>query len=194
MKNIINKEARAFSGANFKKRNLGGFTIIEILIVLAIAGLILTIIFIAVPQLQRNTRDSKRQNMATRLSTELQSYASNNQGRFPFATTGATYPGTNCATVSATAFSCYTWYNRYISGGKVDITDPKSGTNAEVYSTTATGPATGQWASSRVLIGAGKLCNGEEFSNGSNAGATSKDFAILVGLERSDTWYCVSNG
>ncbi|MDQ3065292.1 MAG: prepilin-type N-terminal cleavage/methylation domain-containing protein, partial [bacterium] len=36
------------------KNNNKGFTIIEVLIVLAIAGLIMLIVFLAVPALQRN--------------------------------------------------------------------------------------------------------------------------------------------
>ena len=178
---------------NLLKRQVKGFTIIEVLIVLAIAGLILTIVFIAVPQLQRNTRDSKRQSIASRLSTELQAYASNNGGSFPFATTAATYPGTNCKTSVATQFACYDWYNRYING-KVDIKDPRTGTDGELYASTAIGVPTAQWAATRTIIGPGKLCDGEAFKNGSNAGATAKDFAILIGLERTDTWYCVDNG
>jgi prepilin-type N-terminal cleavage/methylation domain-containing protein len=45
-----------------KKRNDKGFTIIEVLIVLAIAGLILLIVFLAVPALQRNSRNTQRNN------------------------------------------------------------------------------------------------------------------------------------
>jgi prepilin-type N-terminal cleavage/methylation domain-containing protein len=36
------------------KNNKKGFTIIEVLIVLAIAGVIMVIVFLAVPALQRN--------------------------------------------------------------------------------------------------------------------------------------------
>src|SRR3989344_3849353 len=75
---------------NLLRSSSRGFTIIEILIVLAIAGLILTIVFIAVPQLQRNTRDNQRQNVGGNLSTELNTYSSNNQGTFPFNGAGAT--------------------------------------------------------------------------------------------------------
>jgi len=43
-----------------------GFTIIEVLIVLAIAGLIMLIVFLAVPALQRNSRNTQRGNDAGR--------------------------------------------------------------------------------------------------------------------------------
>ena len=47
--------------------NKKGFTIIEVLIVLAIAGLILLIVFMAVPALQRNSRNTQRNNDAATL-------------------------------------------------------------------------------------------------------------------------------
>ena len=37
-----------------------GFTIIEVVLVLAIAGLIFLMVFIALPALQRNQRDTQR--------------------------------------------------------------------------------------------------------------------------------------
>lgn len=37
-----------------------GFTIIEVVLVLAIAGLIFMMVFIALPALQRNQRDTKK--------------------------------------------------------------------------------------------------------------------------------------
>jgi prepilin-type N-terminal cleavage/methylation domain-containing protein len=37
-----------------------GFTIIEVMIVLAIAGLIMLVVFLAVPSLQRNSRNEPR--------------------------------------------------------------------------------------------------------------------------------------
>ena len=42
------------------KKRAEGFTIIEVLIVLAIAGLILLVVFLAVPALQRNARNTQR--------------------------------------------------------------------------------------------------------------------------------------
>lgn len=49
-----------------KLKNQKGFTIIEVLIVLAIAGLILLIVFLAVPALQRNQRNTTRNDEAAR--------------------------------------------------------------------------------------------------------------------------------
>lgn len=60
-----------------------GFTIIEVMIVLAIAGLILVVVLIAIPQLQRNQRNEQRRSVATRITTEINNYAGNNNGEYP---------------------------------------------------------------------------------------------------------------
>lgn len=63
-----------------KQSEQKGFTIIEVVIVLAIAGLILLIVFLAIPALQRNARNSGIKNDATALSAGLGEFASNNNG------------------------------------------------------------------------------------------------------------------
>ena len=59
------------------------FTIIEVVLVLAIAGLIFLMVFIALPTLQRNQRDTRRKNDMSRLKTAMDSYRTNNKGRLP---------------------------------------------------------------------------------------------------------------
>src|SRR3990167_9875291 len=59
------------------------FTIIEFMIVLAIAGLILAIIFLAVPALQRNSRNNSRTNDAAHLAGLVNEFASNHAGTLP---------------------------------------------------------------------------------------------------------------
>ena len=44
-----------------------GFTIIEVVLVLAIAGLIFLMVFLALPALQRSQRDTQRKNDISRL-------------------------------------------------------------------------------------------------------------------------------
>jgi len=51
-----------------------GFTIIEVLIVLAIAGLIMVVVFLAVPALQRNNRNNTRKTDARYLVTQRFQY------------------------------------------------------------------------------------------------------------------------
>jgi prepilin-type N-terminal cleavage/methylation domain-containing protein len=58
-----------------------GFTIIEVLIVLAIAGLIMLIVFLAVPALQRNQRNTSRKNDSSRVATAASNYVTNSNGQ-----------------------------------------------------------------------------------------------------------------
>ena len=69
------------------------FTIIEVVLVLAIAGLIFLMVFIALPTLQRNQRDTRRKNDMSRLKTAMDSYKSNDRGQMPTASqlTGYSY-------------------------------------------------------------------------------------------------------
>lgn len=62
-----------------------GFTIIEVVLVLAIAGLIFLMVFIALPALQASQRDTARKNDASIVSTGVVNYYSNNGGSFPLA-------------------------------------------------------------------------------------------------------------
>ena len=58
-----------------------GFTIIEVLIVLAIAGLILLIVFLAVPALQRNSRNNARSADASKVLAAVSECLSNRNGQ-----------------------------------------------------------------------------------------------------------------
>ncbi|MBR3332381.1 type II secretion system protein [Candidatus Saccharibacteria bacterium] len=58
-----------------------GFTIIEVVLVLAIAGLIFLMVFIALPALQRSQRDTSRRNDMSRVDTSLVQYQTNNSSR-----------------------------------------------------------------------------------------------------------------
>ncbi len=62
------------------KKQESGFTIIEVLIVLAIAGLIMLIVFLAVPALQRNSRNRGRENDASLLAAAVNDCVTNKNG------------------------------------------------------------------------------------------------------------------
>ena len=86
--------------------NKKGFTIIEVVLVLAIAGLIFLIVFLAVPALQRARRDTQRKNDVGRFIAQLEQYAGNNNGD---------YPNTQLKT------------NQFITDYMDDFKDPKEG-------------------------------------------------------------------
>ena len=65
------------------KNDKKGFTIIEVVLVLAIAGLIFLMVFIALPALQRSQRDSQRKTDVGRVLSKIQEYQGNNKNRLP---------------------------------------------------------------------------------------------------------------
>jgi prepilin-type N-terminal cleavage/methylation domain-containing protein len=65
------------------KQKEKGFTIIEVVLVLAIAGLIFLMVFIALPALQRSQRDTARKNDVSAVIGAVNSYVSNNRGAMP---------------------------------------------------------------------------------------------------------------
>lgn len=73
-----------------------GFTIIEVLIVLAIAGLILLVVFLAVPALQRNSRNTSLKNDVQNVLGGVAEYQNVNSGASPTGVSGTgtvTYSG-----------------------------------------------------------------------------------------------------
>ncbi len=74
------------ANANIKTNQ--GFTIIEVVLVLAIAGLIFLMVFVALPALQRSQRDTQRRNDMSRVDTSLVQYQTNHQ------TSASGLPGT----------------------------------------------------------------------------------------------------
>lgn len=66
-----------------KTSNTQGFTILEILIALAMAGLILGLVFGAIPTLQRNGRNNSRRDDTTIVLQALSRHMLNNSANFP---------------------------------------------------------------------------------------------------------------
>src|SRR5665213_75866 len=74
---------------NISKNN-NGFTIIEVLIVLAIAGLIMLVVLLAVPGLQRTQANTAAKTDATHIAAAITSYTSNDNGVLPTSSTVGT--------------------------------------------------------------------------------------------------------
>jgi|SRR5581483_3564640 prepilin-type N-terminal cleavage/methylation domain-containing protein len=93
---------------NLRNRIASGFTIIEVMIVLAIAGLIMLIVFLAVPALQRNAHNTSIKNDVSSILGAINEYENNNNGNLPSAAavsggtltigSSCTTAGSNCAT------------------------------------------------------------------------------------------------
>ena len=69
---------------NGDMRKLKGFTLIEVILVLAVAGLIMAMVFVGVPALTATQRDSSRKDQMLQFISNLKSYqANNNRGSLP---------------------------------------------------------------------------------------------------------------
>ncbi len=155
-----------------------GFTIIEVMIVLAIAGLILVVVLIAIPQLQRNQRNNARQSIAARITTEVSNYSGNNNGTIPVAATANTV-GNFGAIANANTFA-----GRYLSN--IDINDPSTG--APVVLTVGTGADGTTVAQGTVQYRTGAICG----VDGAAVAGSNRNFVIRMGLEGGIT-YCLDN-
>lgn len=104
-----------------------GFTIIEVSLVLAIAGLIFLMVFIALPQLQRQQRDSRRRDDILSFLETVKKYQTNNRGALPegeFNTYGLGKGSSNftgdAAMSSASDTSWMGFYRDYLGNNFVD--------------------------------------------------------------------------
>lgn len=107
----------------FRLRN--GFTIIEVSLTLAIAGLIFLMVFVALPALRRSQRDSQRREDVLTFIETVKKYQQNNRGALP---TGANNPVTwNSASGATDTQSWESFYKNYL---RENFMDP----NGENYS------------------------------------------------------------
>jgi len=67
------------SGARYKN----GFTLVEAVLVLGVAGLIFAIVFSALPALQTSSRDTTRESDILDLISKIKEYQTNNRGALP---------------------------------------------------------------------------------------------------------------
>ena len=92
-----------------------GFTIIEVVLVLAIAGLIFLMIFIAWPALSRTQRDSQRRDDISVLLKKVKDYQTNNRGALPTGETEGVYSDENAPDTSWGGF-----YRDYLGSDFID--------------------------------------------------------------------------
>lgn len=149
-----------------KRQNEKGFTLIEIVIVLAIAGLIFVIIFIAIGSAQRSRRDQQRRDTVGQYFAAIDQYASNNNGGIP--TT-----------------------NAFLTTYSSSLKDPDTG-NAPLWNT-ATNTAT---STSGIVAGNGQICalsGGNPTGDKTTTGATNRNYAAIYWSEGGNASQCKDN-
>lgn len=150
-----------------RAKSTRGFTIIEVVLVLAIAGLIFLMVFIALPTLQRNQRDTQRRSDLSRFQAQINQYQANNKGDTPINSPA-------CAPSANTNVSGF--INRYMQNWNDPLNGnpyPCAGTAANATASTA---APGTW-----FYRQNGKCNGENVV----AASGNREFAIVMKLEGS---------
>jgi prepilin-type N-terminal cleavage/methylation domain-containing protein len=112
-----------------------GFTIIEVVLVLAIAGLIFLVVFLALPQLQESQRDNERRSAVGRAVAAGTSFITDNNGGV--ATTAAQIAGTfnpSPYTIATDGLSTSTEVMGYADGNICDGSGGITTTGATVRS------------------------------------------------------------
>ena len=154
-----------------------GFTIIEVVLVLAIAGLIFLMVFVALPTLQKSQKDTQRRSGVARASTAVTNYLVNN-GELPNA--GAS--GSN-------------FIGSYLGGS--DFKDPSGNSYTMQFFGIGSGDNKGDGTAKNdygtgsyvMTVYVGAKCDGD---HASSTGAGANDYAVVYKLEGSGS-YCVGN-
>ena len=173
--------------------NSKGFTIIEVSLVLAIAGLIFLMIFIALPALQRQQRDTARKEDITALISAVKKYQTNNRGALPGSgdtesTTTATYKEDSTAGKNTWAG----FLRDYMTNG---FEDPSSGESYKLVVTDCSGGSADSTCTSaedvtgasfpndfKIYLIKAARCSGDD-STGALRTSNPRKVAVLYKLE-----------
>lgn len=119
------------------RSNSKGFTIIEVMIVLAVAALIILIVLLAVPALQRSSRNTTIKNDASSVAAAVSNYETDNNGVMP---TCISQSGATVTVGSGSSTSC-TGENAKVQGStQVTVITSSPGTVGSQYSGTSMQP------------------------------------------------------
>lgn len=144
------KQYRQVSNDNSK----AGFTIIETLLVLAIAGFILMIVMMAIPTLLRNSKNGQRKQDVASILQAVSRYELNHSGTFP----------PNCASSAPPCFLSYAKLSHYdpanvivevngaLNGAVAGVTDGDQVIVRHYYKCAAGGGASDQGAGYRDVV------------------------------------------
>ena len=179
-----------------------GFTIIEVVLVLAIAGLIFLMVFVALPALQRSQRDTQRRDDMARVATAIDQYKTNNSGKLPDTKTcnaskstatadapdgsaGHIKPNDTNTYKNNTACRFIASYMNSTSSEENTFTDPDGWFYGMDISDQGSTPTEISTLDHKVYIKKYAKCDGEKAARSEN----SRDYAILYKLEGTGT-YC----
>jgi type II secretory pathway pseudopilin PulG len=167
------KTNKKISDVNTK--SWSGFTIVETLFVLAIAGLILLLVFEAIPAVERSSRNNQRQQDVSAIFQAVSHYELDNGGVFP-PTCGITPPLCN-ATNQALQYTNLTYYDDTQAGNVEVINQTLPVTNKPAMSSSDPN------ATSEVYVYNYEKCNTDGSGSAVTTGAGYYDVVALYALE-----------
>ena len=105
-----------------KLKQKKGFTIIEVVLVLAIAGLIFLMVFVVVPTAMAGQRDGERRNAMSRVQEGLIAYQTNNKSKRNNLPAAGTFEAPEDGTYPETCDSACSFVKNYMNiGGEADV-------------------------------------------------------------------------
>jgi prepilin-type N-terminal cleavage/methylation domain-containing protein len=157
-------------------KNRRGFTIIEVLIVLAVAGLIILIVFLAVPALQRAQRDTRRKNDLSKFYAAVLEYQ-NNSG-----TTNTPFMFTATDSVAFDNF-VHTHLGPEFDTYDIEFKDREASHSFP-------------YAEDKLVYFPAHYCSTDESEQvGTGSGVHPHyAWAVLIGMERSHNYFCLDQG
>ncbi len=147
-----------------------GFSLVELTIVLAIAALIMILVFVGFRQATINRRDHARKADAARYLEAERMWVSDNNGLMPTSLTYDTASGIKA---------------KYITSGGAKFADPDN--NNWTIDWRDRGGTTTPQPGNHLLVGASSTCSGGAMIDGG-----SRQFAVIVVMQTGGT-YCLSN-
>jgi len=158
---------------NAQQTKQKGFTIIEVVLVLAIAGLIFLMVFIALPALQRNQRDTARKSEVSKVLSSITTYQSNSRGKSPDNTTSG-----------AAAFAKY--LDARIESGAITLESGTTVTKSTMTPATTAAPVADVTEDNIVYVIGAKCAD----TPGDVVKGTGRQAAALITLENGNAVYC----
>ena len=183
-----------------------GFTIIEVVLVLAIAGLIFLMVFVALPALQRSQRDTQRRNDMSRVASAITQYQTNN-GTLPgdLSYYYRCYAGTNTGNAGSIKPNTASTYDsniacsfiaRYLNQADSDTNNFKDPDGTAygliinpILTNTSFSPSS---FDHNIQIFRRARCNGDTIDGSSKNHTKPNSFAIIYKLEGSGV-VCIDN-
>lgn len=155
-----------------------GFTIIEVVLVLAIAGLIFLMVFLALPALQKSQRDTQRKDDLSRINTQIQNYQSSNRGRIPADGTSGFTP----------------FIDKYLNGSGLvadvdQYADPTTGEGYTFNPNIGVGVAIPDPQPGTVYYKTSAKCG----NDGEIVAGSGRQYALRTALEGQEALYCIDN-